>query len=351
MPASDDTPDAEVTLAGASTPPTDVAPATQAPSPMTSAPPDPVVPTLGLTSTATPTFPSASPRAAGPSAPGIGAPVQRSVSSAGTGRVTTAAPASGPARTVGASVVTTAPAGWSGRSDSARAVPIVWRTAIGEPAPTQSPEVAAVSRLAEPSTTTRPAAGPVPSTGETVGGIRWSSGPPAVSRLTWSDSGGPVIRPGSEPLSPRLGPPVQRETVGPRLGSFPAASPTAGVTFPTAPSNAGWDGSVAFPESLTSTSEEWFGTLEPATVQRQADDTTAPEPAAAPAPASTPTPTTMTATASTGPAATPGRAAGPPTDAEIDKWTRALYPSLRRRLCQDLLLDRERSGYSTDIRY
>jgi hypothetical protein len=61
----------------------------------------------------------------------------------------------------------------------------------------------------------------------------------------------------------------------------------------------------------------------------------------------------MTATAATGPAAaaTPGRAGGPPTDAEIDKWTRALYPSLRRRLCQDLLLDRERSGYSTDIRY
>jgi hypothetical protein len=40
-----------------------------------------------------------------------------------------------------------------------------------------------------------------------------------------------------------------------------------------------------------------------------------------------------------------------PTDAEVDKWTRALYPSLRRRLSQDLLLDRERSGYSTDIRY
>jgi hypothetical protein len=112
---------------------------------------------------------------------------------------------------------------------------------------------------------------------------------------------------------------------------------------------------VVFPESLTATGEEWFGTLEPASLQRQADDTAAPEPAATPAapPAPTPTPTTMTATASTGPAAaaTPGRAAGPPTDAEIDKWTRALYPSLRRRLCQDLLLDRERSGYSTDIRY
>ena len=29
----------------------------------------------------------------------------------------------------------------------------------------------------------------------------------------------------------------------------------------------------------------------------------------------------------------------------------ALYPSLRRRLSRDLLLDRERLGYRTDIRF
>jgi hypothetical protein len=110
----------------------------------------------------------------------------------------------------------------------------------------------------------------------------------------------------------------------------------------------GWDGAAAFPEAATVADGEWFASPEPAAVQRQADDAATAGPGAAPAP------TTMTATATTGPAATtttPARSGGAPTDAEIDKWTRALYPSFRRRLCQDLLLDRERSGYSTDIRY
>jgi hypothetical protein len=83
-------------------------------------------------------------------------------------------------------------------------------------------------------------------------------------------------------------------------------------------------------------------------VQRQAEAT--PESAAEPAPE----PTTVTATAEAGPAAPAGAAAGgrkAPTDAEADEWARALYPALRRRICRDLMLDRERSGYSTDIRY
>ena len=65
-----------------------------------------------------------------------------------------------------------------------------------------------------------------------------------------------------------------------------------------------------------------------------------------------PQPTTLTATAEAGPAAP--AAAGErkaPTEAEADEWARALYPALRRRICRDLMLDRERSGYSTDIRY
>jgi hypothetical protein len=84
-------------------------------------------------------------------------------------------------------------------------------------------------------------------------------------------------------------------------------------------------------------------------VQRQAED--APE-TAEPTPA--PAPTTVTATAETGPAAPAGGTGGgrkAPTEAEADEWARALYPALRRRICRDLMLDRERSGYSTDIRY
>ena len=40
-----------------------------------------------------------------------------------------------------------------------------------------------------------------------------------------------------------------------------------------------------------------------------------------------------------------------PTDAEVEQLARALYPQLRRRLGRDLLLDRERLGYRTDIRF
>jgi hypothetical protein len=88
-------------------------------------------------------------------------------------------------------------------------------------------------------------------------------------------------------------------------------------------------------------------------VQRQGESGAAPEPAPTAAP---PEANTVTVTAETGPAAPagPGAAGGArkaPTEAEADEWARALYPALRRRICRDLLLDRERSGYSTDIRF
>jgi hypothetical protein len=112
------------------------------------------------------------------------------------------------------------------------------------------------------------------------------------------------------------------------------------------------ESSVRFPSRVET--ETWWelpGAEE--VVQRQADG--APE-AAPPSPEPTPTtaPTTVTATAETGPAAPADATAGgrkAPTEAEADEWARALYPALRRRICRDLMLDRERSGYSTDIRY
>ena len=59
----------------------------------------------------------------------------------------------------------------------------------------------------------------------------------------------------------------------------------------------------------------------------------------------------MTATATTGPAAPTTGPAAARSDAEVEELLRTLYPPLRRRLCRDLLLDRERAGYGTDIRY
>ena len=87
-----------------------------------------------------------------------------------------------------------------------------------------------------------------------------------------------------------------------------------------------------------------------------ADDTRAPvavqrEDAAASAePPSAPTPQTTTAVATAGPAAG-ATEAKPRSEAELQELCRALYPPLRRRLCRDLLVDRERAGYRTDIRF
>lgn len=60
--------------------------------------------------------------------------------------------------------------------------------------------------------------------------------------------------------------------------------------------------------------------------------------------------TTTTAVATVGPAA-PASSPAPRSEAELQELCRALYVPLRRRLCRDLLLDRERAGYRTDIRF
>jgi hypothetical protein len=59
----------------------------------------------------------------------------------------------------------------------------------------------------------------------------------------------------------------------------------------------------------------------------------------------------VTADATSGPASTPDQGSAGRSDAEIQELLRTLYPPLRRRLCRDLLLDRERAGYATDIRF
>jgi hypothetical protein len=64
------------------------------------------------------------------------------------------------------------------------------------------------------------------------------------------------------------------------------------------------------------------------------------------------TPSTVTsAVATTGPAAPAPATPKRRSDAEISELCQALYGPLRRRLCRDLLLDRERAGYRTDIRF
>ena len=123
-----------------------------------------------------------------------------------------------------------------------------------------------------------------------------------------------------------------------------AGLPTDAVAATSGPvAEAGWELATVFAGADPAPATDPLGAPDGAVVQRQADASTQPGPG----------PATVTATATSGPAAAapPGRSGAAPTDAEVDKWTRALYPSLRRRLCQDLLLDRERSGYSTDIRY
>jgi hypothetical protein len=82
-------------------------------------------------------------------------------------------------------------------------------------------------------------------------------------------------------------------------------------------------------------------------VQRQTDTS-----AAAPPPADiSPTSPTAPSAAVTMEATEPSEGATGRSDAEIQELLRTLYPPLRRRLCRDLLLDRERAGYGTDIRF
>ncbi len=169
----------------------------------------------------------------------------------------------------------------------------------------------------------------------TVAGIRWSDRPAPVAQ-SWTAAA------------------VQRATTGPsgpppRTPSGAPSSRTPTTSIPQLLMQN--ERSVRSPSRVEE--QVWWelpGAPEMDVIQRQADD--APEAAAESAPA--PTPTTVTATAETGPAAPAGGASGgrkAPTEAEADEWARALYPALRRRICRDLMLDRERSGYSTDIRY
>ena len=106
-----------------------------------------------------------------------------------------------------------------------------------------------------------------------------------------------------------------------------------------------------FDARRTHDTPEVFETVEPAEpaimewpVQREPQDGgTAATPDEAPV---------LRAEATSGPAAALATAPSEGrSDAEVDELLRTLYPSLRRRLCRDLLLDRERAGYGTDIRF
>lgn len=83
-------------------------------------------------------------------------------------------------------------------------------------------------------------------------------------------------------------------------------------------------------------------------VQRREDDATTvtTAPSAPPAAGSSDAAASSAVTVDTG-----ERPTKEPTDAEIQQLARSLYPQLRRQLGRDLLLDRERLGYRTDIRY
>jgi hypothetical protein len=111
----------------------------------------------------------------------------------------------------------------------------------------------------------------------------------------------------------------------------PANAPTGFVTLD--------DGSVVPLGLGTSSGAALVAGVE--AVQRQSADSSAESTGSAP------TPTTLTATAPPA-AATP---AGPPSEEQVQTLVRSLYPLLHRRLCRDLLLDRERTGYRTDIRF
>jgi hypothetical protein len=202
------------------------------------------------------------------------------------------------------------------------------------------PASTSVARAPRSDARTRSAA-----TQETTAGIRWSEQPAPTTRH-WTAA--EVQRVTSTPPRTSIGGPTSRPT-----GRAISSPPIQGAAGPRPV--AAWN--VSFEEGRAPT---WIGSPpSPAldVVQRQAEETPpAPEPA--------PEPTTVTATAEAGPAATPtatataagasapaGGRAKAPTGAEADEWARALYPALRRRICRDLLLDRERSGYSTDIRF
>jgi hypothetical protein len=175
----------------------------------------------------------------------------------------------------------------------------------------------------------------------TVGGIRWSDPAATVRRWTATDKAPPLERLAANRLSPSSDTLVQRRPSAPPPLRFAPTSPRDSDPGPTM-RQLEWEQATASPEDTTA-GVEWLGSPASPGVQRQADAASAPAPDI----------TTATAAATSGPAAATasGAAGAAPSEADIDKWTRALYPPIRRRLCRDLLLDRDRSGYSTDIRY
>lgn len=171
------------------------------------------------------------------------------------------------------------------------------------------------ARRAEAPTVEQPAAGP--SSG---------AGSPAPTRLPIDAP--PAGQPGASSLpAVAAAPVVTRSAAMPVAVSRLVAAASSTAAPPTAPPS-GESG----PAPVVSV---------PPWVQR-VEDTPAPE---VPEPASDVAPSAaVTVDAPT----TSPRA---PSDEEVTELARALYPQLRRQLGRDLLLDRERLGYRTDIRY
>jgi hypothetical protein len=174
-------------------------------------------------------------------------------------------------------------------------------------------------------------------------------------------SAGPVAAPPS-PRSPAgagspsssLGTVAQRIPLRPGAPTGPVAAPATG-----APAAGAWSTmtfSARAPEPMSLALPDTPAAEDPPTAARLAaaglspflqrePDTVAQEPIAATTAEGAPSPSTTT---------TPATAAPEPhqrSDAEIQELLSALYPQLRRRLGRDLLLDRERHGYRTDIRF
>jgi hypothetical protein len=149
----------------------------------------------------------------------------------------------------------------------------------------------------------------------------------------------PVQRAVAPPSRPPVAPATIRDAVA--VGTSRVAAPSRQTTTAT---------TISAPvEHVQETIElaQQLG-LDTTPVQRQPTD----EPAAGPDESvGTTDTTTRSETTSVGPAAPGGEGPRRPSDAEVQEMLQALYPSLRRRLSRDLLLDRERLGYRTDIRF
>ena len=182
----------------------------------------------------------------------------------------------------------------------------------------------------------------------------WSDGAgsgPTTFETTIATLGG---QPGlSAPARPARSTGAQRVAIGPpisraALQRSPLTLPSTGATSPTSAPNLSFDAAPGERNSSVGGADA----DEPITEWPIVQFELAGPSAAPPGGASSPDTTVMRAEATSGPAATAG-ASGPAgrSDAEVDELLRAMYPQLRRQLCRDLLLDRERAGYGTDIRF